>query len=47
LMVVSLMDDSRNAEGLSACKPSDRSMLETTSTHKTPGNERRYYCSDI
>jgi hypothetical protein len=44
---VSLMDDSRNAEGLSECKSSDRSIFETTNTHSTPGNESRYPWSYI
>ena len=38
-MVVSLIVDSRNTVGLSACKPSLRPMLETTSTHRTPDND--------
>jgi gamma-glutamyl:cysteine ligase YbdK (ATP-grasp superfamily) len=36
LMVVSFIDDSKNAPGLSACKSSARSKLETTNTHRTP-----------
>jgi hypothetical protein len=38
LMVVSLIDDSRNCEGLRAFNSSERSKLDTTNTHSAPVN---------